>query len=90
MNVDVWRKCQAIGIFKVINNVFGDLNAVSQLEDDVELDREYALTDSEFLHESSFLSFGDSQDFEEMESECTIDSENSEHNFSRVFFFFGK
>ena len=84
-NVDVWRKCQAIGILKVINNVFGDLNAVSQLEDDVEFDGEYPVTDCEFLNESSFLSFGDSQDFEEMESECTIDSENSAHNSSSFF-----
>ena len=33
-NVDVWRKCHAIGILKVVNDVFGDIGAVSQLEED--------------------------------------------------------
>ena len=28
-NVDVWRKCHVMGILKVINDVFGDIDAVS-------------------------------------------------------------
>jgi ATP-dependent DNA helicase RecQ len=87
-HVDVWRKCQAIGILKVINNVFGDIgdiDEVSQLEH-IEMDEDCPSIWNETVEESSFLSFGDSQDFEVMESECTLESEESAHNSSSFLF----
>ena len=86
--VDVWRKYQAIGILKVIKNVFGDIgdvDEVSQLEE-IEMDEDCPSTWNETAEESSFLSFGDSQDFEEVESECTLESEASAHNSSSFLF----
>ena len=70
----------------MVNDVFGDIDAVIQLEEDAELDEECPITWNDSKNESSLLSFGDSsQDFEEMESECTVRSEDSVYNSSSFF-----
>ena len=51
----------------MVNDVFGDIDAVIQLEEDAELDEECPITWNDSKNESSLLSFGDSsQDFEKM------------------------
>ena len=69
----------------MINDVFSDIDAVSQLEEDAELDEECPITWNDSKNEFPLLSFGDSQDFEEMESERTVRSEDSVCNSSSFF-----
>ena len=71
----------------MVNDVFGGIDAVIQLEEDAaELDEECPITWNDSKNESFLLSFGDSsQDFEEMESECTVRSEDSVCNSSSFF-----